>query len=112
MGNSPVHTALEMLDLHEGTIEEEIEGVSMFRPHVVLLGAGASRAACPTGDANGKLLPLMADFVDVLGRNPLLMKFGVDRIVILKKFSATFMSTSEMRKLKNCRGRLRFTLGN
>jgi len=30
-------------------------------PHLVILGAGASLAACPTGDANGRVLPLMAD---------------------------------------------------
>src|SRR5437868_2263456 len=67
-----------MRDPQEPTIEEEIAEVSMFRPHVVLLGAGASRAVCPNGDANGKLLPLMADFVDVLGLSPLLAKFTVD----------------------------------
>ena len=36
------------------------------RPHVVILGAGASRAALPDGDANGRRLPLMADFLEVL----------------------------------------------
>lgn len=35
-------------------------------PHIVLLGAGASRATCPEGDANGKILPLMDDLVDIL----------------------------------------------
>ncbi len=52
---------------YEMTIDEEIQEVSMFRPHVVVLGAGASRATCPSGDAEGKILPLMADLVDVLG---------------------------------------------
>lgn len=35
-------------------------------PHVVILGAGASRAAFPDGDANGKRVPLMADLPDCL----------------------------------------------
>ena len=35
-------------------------------PHVVILGAGASRAALPGGDANGKQLPVMADLIDCL----------------------------------------------
>lgn len=35
-------------------------------PHVVILGAGASRAAFPDGDANGKQLPLLADLPDCL----------------------------------------------
>jgi hypothetical protein len=38
-----------------------------YSPHVVILGAGASRAATPTGDANGKVLPVMNDFVETLG---------------------------------------------
>ena len=36
-------------------------------PHVVLLGAGASRAAFPMGDKNGRKLPLMNELPDVLG---------------------------------------------
>jgi hypothetical protein len=35
-------------------------------PHVVILGAGATRAAFPQGDANGKRLPLLADLPDCL----------------------------------------------
>ncbi|MBL8300274.1 MAG: hypothetical protein JNN30_18210 [Rhodanobacteraceae bacterium] len=41
-------------------------------PHVVLLGAGASRAAFPNGDAGGHRLPVMNDFVTVLGLSDLL----------------------------------------
>ncbi|MBU0679170.1 MAG: hypothetical protein KJ626_13785 [Verrucomicrobia bacterium] len=36
-------------------------------PHVVLLGAGASRAAFPHGDKNGKQLPLLDDLPELLG---------------------------------------------
>lgn len=36
-------------------------------PHVVILGAGASRAAFPDGDRRGLKLPLMIDFVDTVG---------------------------------------------
>jgi len=62
----------------ESTIEDEIGEVSMFRPHVVVLGAGASRAACLSGDAEGRRLPLMADLVDVLGLRSLVMKWKID----------------------------------
>jgi hypothetical protein len=41
-------------------------------PHVVILGAGASRASFPKGDANGKRLPVMADLVDCLGLKSLI----------------------------------------
>jgi len=49
----------------------------MGRPHVVLLGAGASLAACPTGDSRGRQLPLMSNLVDVVGLAPLLEGSGV-----------------------------------
>jgi hypothetical protein len=35
-------------------------------PHVVILGAGASRAAFPNGDAKEKRLPLLVDLPDCL----------------------------------------------
>lgn len=47
--------------------EEEIATVREDFSHTVILGAGASRAAFPQGDANGKRLPLMNDLVDVVG---------------------------------------------
>ncbi|MDX6574524.1 MAG: hypothetical protein QOE96_477 [Blastocatellia bacterium] len=58
--------------------EDEIAQVMMGKPHVVILGAGTSRAACPTGDANGKQLPLMNDLVDLLGLERTLEKAGID----------------------------------
>ncbi len=52
--------------MHETSVADEIEQIEMDRPHVVLLGAGASRAALPDGDANGRHLPLMSDFADIV----------------------------------------------
>ena len=46
-------------------------------PHVVLLGAGASLAACPNGDANGRKLPLMRNLVEIVGLTELLKAHGV-----------------------------------
>lgn len=62
----------------EVTVEQEVAQVAMRRPHVVILGAGASRAACPRGDARGRILPLMADFADVTGLSGLLRSWGMD----------------------------------
>ena len=53
--------------MNEVTTEEEIKQIKMKAPHVVILGAGASRAACPNGDINGKKLPLMNDFIQSIG---------------------------------------------
>ncbi|MDB5985355.1 MAG: hypothetical protein JWR16_408 [Nevskia sp.] len=47
-------------------------------PHVVLLGAGASRASFPQGDANGRILPIMCDFVEVLDLAGSLRDAGID----------------------------------
>ena len=41
-------------------------------PHVVLLGAGASRAAFPNGDKESRCIPLMDDLVELLDLTPVL----------------------------------------
>ena len=56
----------------ELSIEDEIKDVKFGRPHVVILGAGASLAAFPNGDANGIRLPLMLDFIEKI--KPLFLK--------------------------------------
>lgn len=53
--------------------------LSVRRPHLVLLGAGASRAALPKGEKNGRMLPLMNDFFDIVeGLSDFLEKHGID----------------------------------
>jgi hypothetical protein len=49
----------------------------MPRPHVVVLGAGASLAAFPNGDRNGRRLPVIKNFVEVLGLQRLLVDNGI-----------------------------------
>ena len=49
------------MDDHEVSVEDEINDVSHGKPHVLLLGAGASYAALPKGDKNGKPVPLLRD---------------------------------------------------
>ena len=46
-------------------------------PHVLILGAGASLAAFPDGDANGRVPPLMRNLAHVTGLQPLLEDRGV-----------------------------------
>ena len=62
----------------EVSVEQEIEQIKMGKPHVVILGAGASYAAFPDGDKNGVRLPLMNNFVDILCLNGLLSKTGIN----------------------------------
>ena len=47
-------------------------------PHVVILGAGASRACCSDGDINGFTLPVMDDFVETVGIESIIRKSGHD----------------------------------
>ena len=47
-------------------------------PHVVILGAGATRAAAPAGDANGVVVPVMNDLVGVIGIDDLLEQAGLE----------------------------------
>ncbi|NKE71905.1 hypothetical protein [Candidatus Manganitrophus noduliformans] len=61
----------------EYTEEYEIKHVSFGRPHVVLLGAGASYAAFPNGDKNGRKLPLLKDFVEVIGLEHLMSEANI-----------------------------------
>ncbi len=45
--------------------------------HIVILGAGASVAAFPVGDANGKRLPTMDSLIEMLGLEPVLKRGGI-----------------------------------
>ena len=62
----------------EVSIEQEIKQIQMGKPHVVILGAGASYATFPSGDKNGVRLPLMNNFVDILGLDDLLCKTDIN----------------------------------
>jgi hypothetical protein len=55
------------LDPHLVTTEQEITNPVAGKPHFVLLGAGASKAALPHGDKNGRGLPLLRDLATELG---------------------------------------------
>ena len=46
------------------------------RPHVVLLGAGASLAAFPNGDRLGRTIPLMKNLVEVIDLGLLIEQTG------------------------------------
>lgn len=61
----------------EVSVEEEIQQVEVGKPHVVILGAGASYAAFPNGDKYGRKLPLMNNFVETLGIEDLISRTGL-----------------------------------
>ncbi len=56
-----------------------VYALSIKRPHLVLLGAGASLAAFPNGEKNGLKVPLMNNFVETVnGLSDYLGKCRID----------------------------------
>jgi hypothetical protein len=58
-------------------IEELVRDTRIGRPHVVILGAGASLQAFPDGDRKGQRLPLMNNLVEVVGLGSILEEQGI-----------------------------------
>lgn len=77
------------------TIDEQVTQLQIRAPHLVVLGAGASRHAFPNGDAYGRSLPVMSDFVETLGLNEALRDHGFDPSAEDFNFEALFSDLDE-----------------
>jgi hypothetical protein len=51
---------------YEVTVEQERATILDGKPHMLLLGAGASKAALPDGDIHGRSVPLLRDVAESL----------------------------------------------
>jgi hypothetical protein len=60
------------------SVDKLIQDTSMGRPHIIILGAGASRQTCSEGDWNGRKLPLMNDFIETIGLESIFKEYGID----------------------------------
>lgn len=60
------------------TKEDLIKNPKNCGSHIVLLGAGASRAAFPNGDVSGNKLPVMNDLIEIIGLKPLFEKYSIN----------------------------------
>jgi hypothetical protein len=60
--------------LNRSVVQEPFAG----RPHLVILGAGATLAAFPSGDKHGRRLPLMHNIVEVCGVQGILDRHAID----------------------------------
>jgi len=60
------------------TVIEEIGSPTSKHYHVVILGAGASLAAFPNGDRNGQKLPVIKNFIEVVGLAELLSSNSIN----------------------------------
>ena len=56
---------------------EDYERYMKNRPHVVILGAGASCAAIPNGDKHGKKISAMSGFIEKLGLSSVISKVDI-----------------------------------
>ena len=86
------------------TCDELIKNPEMQRPHVVILGAGASVAACPQGDKNGRRLPTMENLVEIVGLGPLLVKYGITNVT--ENFEALYSSLYSDRSQSGLTGKI------
>lgn len=77
----------------------EFETLMKKRPHVVILGAGASVAAIPNGDANGKKISVMNDFFQKTNTEYLLE--GIDLKTKSKNLEDIYSEIYERPELKD-----------
>jgi hypothetical protein len=91
--------------------EQEVADFSMERPHVVILGAGASRATCPKGDKNDRPLPVMADFARLVGLEPLFRDWGVDPDKNFEDTYSDLYEAGETHKLEQLNDRVEAYFG-
>lgn len=66
-----------MSEIGEYSKYDEIQDTTATRPHVVILGAGASLAAFPNGDRCGKILPLMNNLLEIVGLDSVLAEHAI-----------------------------------
>jgi len=90
----------------EFLVDEEVADVTMGRPHLILLGAGASRATCPNGDKNGRVLPLMLDFTEVLDIKSLLRSWGLDPDRNFEDIFSELYENSDISKIDEIQSRI------
>lgn len=67
----------------------EIDNGLLQDPHVVIIGAGASKAACPNGDRNGKVIPLLKSVCEIDGISECLETYDFDQC-LLEDFELLF----------------------
>jgi len=83
--------------------DQEILDTQVTKSHVVILGAGASLAAFPSGDRSGKRLPVMNNLVEVCGVAETLNRAGLDP---KRNFEELYSELSSQPKYKSLQDRI------
>jgi len=82
------------------SIQKQVANPFAGRPHLVILGAGASRAAFPKGDRCGRPLPVMATLADTIGLGDILEEYGLrDRADDFEGLYSDLYSSGKYREL-------------
>ena len=68
---------------------------------MLLLGAGASRAALPNGDRSGRILPLMRDLADVVGLRSTIEAAGIELADDFEAFYGDLVENAQHLELTN-----------
>ncbi len=84
----------------------DLDKNSCESPHVVVLGAGASLAALPAGDLNGRRLPLMDNLVEVVGLGSILERHGIRVIepnfeLLYNRLATSARYTEALKEIEN-----------
>ena len=83
------------------TRKQLIEGPNeRIRPHVVLLGAGASRAAFPSGDGCFRKVPVMNDLLDIVGLKLMVECFD-NSVTVSERWTPSFGQVFVTAKVKS-----------
>lgn len=82
--------------------DDKIVEIENTRPHVVILGAGATIATIPNGDKNGKCSSVMDGFIQNLGLEPILqgLKFSTQSGDIEKIYTELLECGEECREVR------------
>lgn len=95
---------LRLREAGEYPLENDYESYEILmkrRPHVVLLGAGASVAAIPNGDKNGMKTSVMKGFIEKLGMKELIE--GIDLEFDSDNLEDIYSALSESREYDSIR---------
>lgn len=80
-------------------------------PHIILLGAGASRACCPQGDQSGKPLPVMSDLVEIIGLREILEQYGANAESNFESLYSSIHSSGDFKTLNQLNEKVREYFG-
>ena len=94
------------LAAYANTARFDVKKNQIQNPHVVILGAGTSIAACPHGDANGLMLPSLQDVQEATGLTELFYEIEEKEGSLGEGFEAKYSRLHQLGNYKNEIGKI------